>query len=96
MILKNIEIIGVPNVFRYCPRDWKSNRVCKRKDIYNLSIDSSSEFISGLKKGASVSVNGVCLTVKDANPEVLRFDLVEETIKKNKLSKDKCWRQRKS
>ena len=54
----------------------------KEKDIYNLSIDSSSEFISGLKKGASVSVNGVCLTVKDANPEVLRFDLVEETIKK--------------
>ena len=34
----------------------------KEKDIYNLSIDSSSEFISGLKKGASVSVNGVCLT----------------------------------
>ena len=54
----------------------------KEKDIYNLSIDSSSDLISGLKKGASVSVNGVCLTVKDANPEILRFDLVEETIKR--------------
>ena len=32
----------------------------KEKDIYNLSIDSSSEFISGLIKGASISVNGVC------------------------------------
>ena len=57
------------------------------KDIYHLSIDSSSEFISGLIKGASVSVNGVCLTVKDANPEILRFDLVEETIKRTNFQK---------
>ena len=54
----------------------------KEKDIYNLSIDCSSDLLSNLKKGASVSVNGVCLTVKDLNPEMLRFDLVEETIKR--------------
>ena len=52
----------------------------KEKDIFNLSIECSSEFISDLKKGASISVDGVCLTVKDENPEILRFDLVEETI----------------
>ena len=54
----------------------------KEKDIYNLSIECSSEFISDLKKGASISVDGVCLTVRDENPEILRFDLVEETIKR--------------
>jgi riboflavin synthase len=54
----------------------------KERDIYNLSIECSSEFISDLKKGASISVDGVCLTVKDENPEILRFDLVEETIKR--------------
>ena len=54
----------------------------KREDIYNISIDCSSKTTSNLKKGASVSVNGVCLTVKDENPEILRFDLVEETIKR--------------
>ena len=54
----------------------------KEKDIYNLSIDCSSDLLSNLKKGASISVNGVCLTVKDSNPEMLRFDLVEETIKR--------------
>ena len=59
----------------------------KEKDIYNLSIDSSSELLADLKKGASVSVNGVCLTVKDANPEILRFDLVEETIKRTNFQK---------
>ena len=54
----------------------------KQEDIYNIYIDCSSKITSNLKKGASVSVNGVCLTVKDENPEILRFDLVEETIKR--------------
>ena len=60
----------------------KVKEFVKEKDIYNLSIDCSSDLLSNLKKGASVSVNGVCLTVKDLNPEMLRFDLVEETIKR--------------
>ena len=59
----------------------------KREDIYNISIDCSSKITSNLKKGASVSVNGVCLTVKDENPEILRFDLVEETIKRTNFQK---------
>tara|TARA_B100000965_G_C19502024_1_gene717881 strand:- start:104 stop:712 length:609 start_codon:yes stop_codon:yes gene_type:complete len=54
----------------------------KENDVYRLSLNCSSEFTSGLKKGASVSVNGVCLTIKDNNPDILRFDLVEETIKR--------------
>ena len=61
----------------------------KEKDIYNLSIECSSEFISDLKKGASISVDGVCLTVKDENPEILRFDLVEETIQRTNFQNTK-------
>jgi riboflavin synthase, alpha subunit len=62
----------------------------KEKDIYNLSVDCSSDLLSDLKKGASISVNGVCLTVKDANPEILRFDLVEETIKRTNFQNIKA------
>ena len=62
----------------------------KEKDIYNLSIDCSSELISDLKKGASISVNGVCLTVKDSNPEILKFDLIEETIKRTNFQNIKA------
>ena len=62
----------------------------KEKDIYNLSVDCSSDLLSGLKKGASVSVNGVCLTVKNANTEILRFDLVEETIKRTNFQNIKA------
>jgi len=54
----------------------------KENDVYRLSLNCSPEFTSGLKKGASVSVNGVCLTIKDNNPDILRFDLVQETIKR--------------
>ena len=60
----------------------KVKEFLKQKDIYNLSIDCSSMLVSNLQKGASIAVNGVCLTVKDTNPEILRFDLVEETIKR--------------
>ena len=60
----------------------KVKEFLKQKDIYNLSIDCSSILVSNLQKGASIAVNGVCLTVKDTNPEILRFDLVEETIER--------------
>ena len=54
----------------------KVKEFVKEKDIYNLSIDCSSDLLSNLKKGSSISVNGVCLTVKDSNPEMLRFCLL--------------------
>ena len=64
----------------------KVKEFLKQKDIYNLSIDCSSMLVSNLQKGASIAVNGVCLTVKDTNPEILRFDLVEETIERTNFS----------
>ena len=64
----------------------KVKEFLKQKDIYNLSIDCSSILVSNLQKGASIAVNGVCLTVKDTNPEILRFDLVEETIERTNFS----------
>ena len=38
-------------------------RVTKKKDLYNLEIMVSWDFLEGLKLGTSVSVDGVCLTV---------------------------------
>ena len=37
-------------------------------------------------KGASVSVNGVCLTVKKGKTDTLEFDVIEETLKKTNLN----------
>ena len=43
------------------------------------------EFTKNLKKGASVSVNGVCLTSKNKGSKILKFDVIEETLKRTNL-----------
>ena len=46
----------------------------KLPDVENLSI------------GASVSINGVCLTVVAINDDVIQFDIIDETINRTNLS----------
>jgi len=52
---------------------------------YKLSILVSETFTKKIKKGDSVSVNGVCLTVVDFKKNLLIFDVVHESIKLTNL-----------
>ena len=52
---------------------------------YKLSILVSEAFKKKIKKGDSVSVNGVCLTVVDFKKNLLIFDVVHESIKLTNL-----------
>ena len=52
---------------------------------YKLSILVSETFTKKIKKGDSVSVNGVCLTVVDFRKNLLIFDVVHESIKLTNL-----------
>jgi len=54
-------------------------------DYLNIEISPPSKFNKGLKKGASVSVNGVCLTSKDNGSKTLKFDVITETLKRTSL-----------
>ncbi len=45
----------------------------------------ASELLSDLPIGASVSINGVCLTVVETTAAGARFDLVEETLARTNL-----------
>ena len=45
-----------------------------------LTVDSSPYLTDGLKLGASVAVNGVCLTVVDIDDDGVGFDVVGPTI----------------
>ena len=47
----------------------------KSKDSLALEIESSSEFVADLQIGASVCVDGVCLTVTSVNDTLMSFDL---------------------
>ena len=61
-------------------------RVKKLKDFSSIEIESSLDFMSGIKIGASVSIDGVCLTVTSINEKSLTFDIIVETLKVTNLS----------
>ena len=41
---------------------------------------------SGLQRGASVAINGVCLTATEMNGQCVAFDVIEETLNRTNLS----------
>ena len=60
-------------------------KIVKCEDYISLIIQAPKGFAKNLSKGASVSVNGVCLTVKKSRTDLLEFDVIEETLKKTNL-----------
>ena len=60
-------------------------KIIKCEDYISLIIQAPKSFSKNLSRGASVSVNGVCLTVKKGGTDLLEFDVIEETIKKTNL-----------
>ena len=60
-------------------------KIIECKDFITLIIKAPKDFSKNLIKGASVAVNGVCLTVKKGNTDILEFDVIEETLQKTNL-----------
>ena len=60
-------------------------KIVKCEDYISLIIQAPKGFAKNLSKGASVSVNGVCLTVKKGRTDLLEFDVIEETLNKTNL-----------
>lgn len=60
----------------------------------NLSVFKvrAKKVLRGTKAGASIAIDGVCLTVTDLRKEVLSFDIMRETMLKTTLTdlKPKC------
>ena len=63
--------------------------VKSNKGYSSISIICSKKFLKGLKKGASVAVNGVCLTSKKSSSEMLQFDVIDETLSLTNLKQIK-------
>ena len=51
-------------------------------DYTSITIKATAGFSKNLKRGASVAVNGVCLTVKKGTTDLLEFDVITETLDK--------------
>tara|TARA_Y100001970_G_scaffold236114_1_gene295559 strand:+ start:2249 stop:2872 length:624 start_codon:yes stop_codon:yes gene_type:complete len=64
-------------------------KVYKSKDSLTLEVESSSEFVADLQTGASVCVDGVCLTVTSVTDTLMSFDLIIETLRSTTFDKVK-------
>ena len=46
-----------------------------------LEVKVSKNFLNNLEKGASIAVNGVCLTVIEFKNDIVSFDVIPETLR---------------
>ena len=63
----------------------KKTEVKSKEYGIKLSVRVTKKFTKGLKKGDSVAVNGVCLTVKKFNSDTINFDVIHESLKLTNL-----------
>ena len=52
----------------------------------NLDITTDSDIFYGHELGTSISIDGVCLTLRDYDNEILRFQVSQETVKRTIIS----------
>ncbi len=55
------------------------------KDFIRLSVELNHELVDGVETGASIAVNGVCLTVMAINGTCVSFDVMKETLRATNL-----------
>jgi len=58
----------------------KIQRIHKQGDIVRFDVSFPVDSLAGLQRGASISINGCCLTVTNFSDLMVSFDLVPETI----------------
>jgi len=63
----------------------KIYKISKKEDGISIDISAPKGFNVNLKKGASISVDGVCLTSLDKGSKKLKFDVIQETLSRTNL-----------
>lgn len=65
----------------------KVSRTEKKRGLTTFSLEFPKNLLKNLKKGASVSVDGVCLTVVKIQKNKISFDAMLETLNKTTLAR---------
>ena len=63
------------------------NKISEKEDSILIEILPPNGFNKNLKKGASISVDGVCLTSLNKGLKKLKFDVIEETLSRTNIKK---------
>jgi riboflavin synthase len=56
-----------------------------KNDIISIEVKAPKNFSKKLIKGASVSVDGVCLTAINSDSDTIKFDVIEETLSRTTI-----------
>jgi len=57
------------------------SKIAQKENLSTITVQTPFNFNEGIQVGASVCVDGVCLTVTQINQDSLEFDLIIETLK---------------
>jgi len=57
------------------------SKIARKENLSTITVETPFNFNEGIQVGASVCVDGVCLTVTKINQDSLEFDLIIETLK---------------
>ena len=57
----------------------------RQQDLTTFTFDFSDSLVDGLKIGASVAINGTCLTVRTIDANRVSFDAIAQTLKVTNL-----------
>ena len=60
-------------------------RAAISQGIMRLVIGTPDGFVDGLERGASISINGVCLTAVEWSDSQVEFDVIDETLRLTNL-----------
>lgn len=64
---------------------FKITEIKKLTGLTSIAVQFNDDFIKDLAKGASVSINGVCLTVVKIENRKVFFDIIDESLKLTNL-----------
>ena len=63
----------------------KVEQVIEKPGLLRIRISANSHFLSNLEIGASISIDGTCLTAVAFAPNEVEFDVINETLEKTTL-----------
>ncbi|MGI9273770.1 MAG: riboflavin synthase subunit alpha [Endozoicomonas sp.] len=63
------------------------DHIDRREEFLSLTLRLTESLCEGLENGASVAINGVCLTVTSVDAPRVTFDVMKETLRVTNLGK---------
>lgn len=60
-------------------------QLVERPNFRQLTVAVGPEFLAGLNIGASIAINGCCLTVVQFSTDSVQFDVIDETLRLTNL-----------